>query len=137
MRELNEQIEKQKRHEAEYARWQKVNAPVYKTGLGFHLFDCVAGESARRRASEGAGGGAGCAEEDAHGAAAAAAAGEQPVRALPLDLELFFFDSINGAKRYKEWKASHNTELAKVRRQAKQVPRRRSMSRDMRDCVAG
>jgi hypothetical protein len=26
VRELNEQIEKQKRHEAEYARWQKVKA---------------------------------------------------------------------------------------------------------------
>ena len=26
MRELNEQVEKQKRHEAEYARWQKVKA---------------------------------------------------------------------------------------------------------------
>ncbi len=27
----------------------------------------------------------------------------------------------DGSCRYKEWKASHNTELAKVRRQAKQV----------------
>jgi hypothetical protein len=26
VRELNEQVEKQKRHEAEYARWQKVKA---------------------------------------------------------------------------------------------------------------
>jgi hypothetical protein len=35
-----------------------------------------------------------------------------------------FWYQINGANRYKEWKASHNTELAKVRRQAKQVPPR-------------
>ncbi len=47
MRELNEQIEKQKRHEAEYARWQKVNAPVFKTCFVFQMLSCIAGESAR------------------------------------------------------------------------------------------
>jgi hypothetical protein len=81
VRELNEQVEKQKRHEAEYARWQKVKAR--DEGRLKEL--CLELDALKKTRS-----------------------GLQ--RRLQLE-----------SSQYKEWKASHNTELAKVRRQAKQV----------------
>jgi hypothetical protein len=81
MRELNEQIEKQKQHEAEYSRWQKVKARdegrLKELAAELDVLKKTRSGLQRRLQQESA--------------------------------------------QYKEWKTSHNTELAKVRRQAKQV----------------
>jgi hypothetical protein len=117
VRELNEQIEKQKRHEAEYARWQKVKARdegrLKELAVELDVLKKTKTGLQRRLQQE-----------------------SSQYRPLILASTVFWYQ-INGANRYKEWKASHNTELAKVRRQAKQVPPRARTRNLMSDCCAG